>query len=141
MECVVDVSGSTQDVGYAIKCIALRLLIIHCNNVMNVVEGLSHMYMSPSPALSCRSLSNPINGRVIWTNLTVGGVATYVCDDAYELVGNMTRICQGYDTWSQEEPVCSGMLITPPFICSHWVYRVQTSRQFIVLTKINVLLV
>ena len=79
------------------------------------------MYMSLSPAFSCPALSNPINGRVTWTNLTVGGVATYLCDDAYELVGNMTRVCQGNDMWSEDEPVCRGMLITPPlFTCSHW---------------------
>ena len=68
------------------------------------------MYMSPSPAVSCRIPSNP--GRVTWINFTVG-VATYVCDDAYELVGNMTRICQGNHTWSEDEPVCRGMLNYP----------------------------
>ena len=65
--------------------------------------------MSPSPVVSCGILSNSINGRVTWTNFTVGGVATYVCDDAYELVGNMTRICQGNRTWSEDEPICRGM--------------------------------
>ena len=61
----------------------------------------------------CPALSDPMNGIVTWTSLTVGGVATYVCDDGFELDGSMTRTCESSGMWSGEKPVCRGMLITP----------------------------
>ena len=54
-----------------------------------------------------------INGTVTWTSLTEGGVATYVCDDGFELEGNMTRTCESSGMWRGEEPMCRGMLSTP----------------------------
>ena len=57
----------------------------------------------------CPALLDPINGAVTWTSLTVGGVATYVCDDGFELEGSMTRTCESSGMWSGEEPMCRGM--------------------------------
>ena len=61
----------------------------------------------------CPALLDPINGAVTWTSLTEGGVATYVCDDGFELEGSMTRTCESSGMWSGEEPMCRGILITP----------------------------
>ena len=38
---------------------------------------------------------------------SVGTIATYVCDDGFNLVGDMTRVCQSDSTFSGTDPVCS----------------------------------
>ena len=43
---------------------------------------------------------------VTWTSLTTGGVATYVCDSGFELVGDEMRDCQSNSQWSGEAPIC-----------------------------------
>ena len=80
---------------------------------LTVVYILTEVYLFPHPAVMCPALVAPINGAVTWTSLTVGGVATYVCDDGFELEGSMTRTCESSGMWSGEEPMCSGMFITP----------------------------
>ena len=59
----------------------------------------------------CPSLSDPLNGGVTWTSLSVGSIATYTCNSGFELVGNEMRTCQSDGVWSGEEPVCTGMLM------------------------------
>ena len=71
-----------------------------------------YIYLFPHPAIMCPALLDPINGAVTWTSLTEGGVATYVCDDGFELERSMTRTCESSGMWSGEEPMCRGMLIT-----------------------------
>jgi hypothetical protein len=56
----------------------------------------------------CPSLLDPLNGGVMWTNLSVGSIATYTCNSGFELVGNEMRTCQSDGVWSGEEPVCTG---------------------------------
>ena len=54
----------------------------------------------------CPLLTGTLNSMVSWTSLTVGGVANYMCNDGFELVGNMMRTCQRNLMWSGEEPMC-----------------------------------
>ena len=78
----------------------------------------------------CPALLDPINGAVTWTSLTEGGVATYVCDDGFELEGSMTRTCESSGMWSGEEPLCRGMLITP-------LYKVTYVLHVLICTLLN----
>ena len=38
---------------------------------------------------------------------SVGTRATYVCDEGFNLVGNMVRDCQSDGTFSGTDPICS----------------------------------
>ena len=47
----------------------------------------------------------------------MGTVATYSCNTGYVLVGDMTRTCDGADTWSGTDPTCegeNGVYLPPP---------------------------
>ena len=101
-------------VTYVLICTLLNT--VH-STVINIISKRSihtnGRISFPHPAVMCPSLLDPINGAVTWTSLTEGSVATYVCDDGFELEGNMTRTCESSGMWSGEEPMCRGMLITP----------------------------
>ena len=57
-------------------------------------------------AAVCGSLPHPANGRVELDGTDVGSIATYYCDDLFELVGDDTRVCREDGTYSGAEPVC-----------------------------------
>ena len=56
----------------------------------------------------CHKLSDPANGRVIVNARVVGDVATYHCDDGYELIGDDVQTCQLNGTWLGSPPTCEG---------------------------------
>ena len=56
----------------------------------------------------CHKLSDPANGRVIVDARVVGDVATYHCDDGYELIGDDVQTCQLNGNWSGSLPTCEG---------------------------------
>ena len=58
--------------------------------------------------VDCGGLSSPQNGQVILTNTTFGSTATYQCDEGFNLIGDMQRICQSNGVWSGNEPTCEG---------------------------------
>ena len=58
----------------------------------------------------CDELSDPTNGGVIWSTLTEGSVATYHCDNDYELVGDEVRRCVDGE-WTGQEPTCIRMCL------------------------------
>ena len=45
-------------------------------------------------------------GSVFTNKTTVGGKATYTCDDGYELNGKVMRTCGAFGNWSGEAPTC-----------------------------------
>ena len=94
-------------------CTLLNTVHYTIISFLTVAYVLMEVYLFPYPAIMCPVLLDPINGTVTWTSLTEGGVATYVCDDGFELEGSMTRTCESSGMWSGEEPMCRGMIITP----------------------------
>ena len=57
----------------------------------------------------CEELSNPENGTVLLlSERIVDSIATYACNDSFELLGAVSVICQLNGTWSAEEPICIG---------------------------------
>ena len=54
----------------------------------------------------CPELDDPNNGKVNWTGLSPGDIATYMCDDDFKLNGEATRTCQDDGTWSGMAPTC-----------------------------------
>ena len=59
-------------------------------------------------AIMCPPLLDPPNGNVLWTDLSVNGVATYTCNGGFELIGSEVRTCLSDGTWNKEKPVCTG---------------------------------
>ena len=58
----------------------------------------------------CGTLTNPTNGQVNHTaGTTEGRTATYSCNTGYNLVGDITRMCQATGLWSRSEPTCRRM--------------------------------
>ena len=45
---------------------------------------------------------------MILTNTTFGSTATYQCNEGFNLIGHMQRICQSNGEWSGNEPTCEG---------------------------------
>ena len=62
--------------------------------------------MDTSTAIMCPTLPDPLNGTVTWTSLTPGSIATYTCDEGFELTGEGNRTCQNDGTWSDDPPTC-----------------------------------
>lgn len=54
---------------------------------------------------TCPPLSDPLNGRVN-AGVSVNSVATYVCNNGYELQGPQRRICRVKENWTGSEPKC-----------------------------------
>ncbi|XP_064386252.1 CUB and sushi domain-containing protein 2-like isoform X2 [Halichondria panicea] len=66
---------------------------------------------SPTCTVSCGSLDDPTNGRVMTTGTTLSNIATYTCNTGYTRSVDQTRVCQANGDWSGSEPVCN--LICP----------------------------
>ncbi len=60
--------------------------------------------------IECASLQPPMNGLVNNPEDTiVGSVASYTCNEGYELSGPITRSCEVTGQWTATEPVCKGL--------------------------------
>ena len=59
--------------------------------------------------INCGGICDPDNGTVLISSSTEGGVATYFCDDGYELEENTSRECLPDGQWSGNEAVCKGI--------------------------------
>ena len=56
--------------------------------------------------MKCDDLTPPANGDVNQPGNSVGTVATYTCNDDFELIGDDMRTCQEDGKWSGADPVC-----------------------------------
>ena len=62
---------------------------------------------SLNEGIDCGLLEIPKNGDISFSQGTFfRSVATYNCDAPFQLVGSVTRVCQGNMEWSGEAPVC-----------------------------------
>ena len=82
---------------------------------------MCHMYTNHSLSIcflttvvNCETLSNPANGLVVLTGVSVGSTADYTCNPGYELVGVAQRMCEMNREWSGEAPTCESMYM---YIC------------------------
>ena len=41
---------------------------------------------------------------------TFGAMATYTCDEGFNLIGNSTRLCQADGSWKGTDPTCQSEL-------------------------------
>ena len=55
----------------------------------------------------CPELEVPSYGDINYSKgQAINSVATYRCDDGYNLIGSEKRTCQANGTWSGEDPFC-----------------------------------
>ena len=55
----------------------------------------------------CNELSHPDNGFVMWTGLTSGSFAVYICNIGFMMTGERIRTCMDNGMWSGQEPNCT----------------------------------
>ena len=55
----------------------------------------------------CDDLTDPENGGVYVAGTGIGDLATYHCDNGYDMLGSPTVVCQRNGYWSRP-PVCLG---------------------------------
>ena len=60
-------------------------------------------------SIECPILPTIPNGLVIQTGTTTGDVATYTCNQGFELNGPPTRVCMSDSTWSGQAPECQSL--------------------------------
>ncbi len=56
----------------------------------------------------CPTRSPPVNGDVSVSTHNVEGVASFSCENGYELSGSSRCTCLATGSWSEEVPVCIG---------------------------------
>ncbi len=57
-------------------------------------------------AIECVKLSNPLNGLVIMEGIAFGSIATYSCEEGFNVNGQARRICESDGNWSDRAPTC-----------------------------------
>ena len=65
-----------------------------------------HIVLNSQFSVSCPDLIRISNGGLLLNGSTPGEIATYFCNDGYQLVGNTTRTCQENGEWSGQPPEC-----------------------------------
>ena len=61
--------------------------------------------------VDCGGLTCPASGAVSLTNTTYNSVATYFCNDGYNLVGDTSRTCLASGNWSGRDASCESTII------------------------------
>ena len=59
------------------------------------------------PVVDCESLPHPTNGFVAFSSTIFNSVATYGCQQGYQLEGETQRTCLASSQWSGAQPSCS----------------------------------
>ena len=63
----------------------------------------------PSCVRPCPILEDPVNGMVMQNGFLPGSLASYSCDEGFEVKGgDFMRQCQTSGQWSGEAAVCTG---------------------------------
>ena len=56
--------------------------------------------------IDCGQLTPPMNGFLFLNGTSFESVAEYSCETGYDLIGEESRVCTNYSTWSGEDPIC-----------------------------------
>ena len=78
---------------------------IVCTCICKAVEA-HFLLLSDYTGIMCPALTNPVNGQVSFSLLTLGAEAEYVCDEGYALDSDPIRMCEGEGSWSGNDPLC-----------------------------------
>ena len=64
-----------------------------------------------SAPVQCPTLTDPANGALSYTGISVGDTANYTCFPDYEPVGANNLTCRNDGQWSADLPMCRRKLI------------------------------
>ena len=74
--------------------------------------------------IDCGGLANPEGGQIMLTpgvvmtvDTGLNAVATYSCDEGYNVDGDQTRTCQRSGEWTGAAPTCTCMSLTACELC------------------------
>ena len=88
---------------------------------------VSVLYDGKYSAGVCELLDVPQYGSIGYSmpadennDYLAGTVATFQCEEGFELFGNMTRTCQNNMTWSKSSPSCLGKIHFYLFLEIHY---------------------
>ena len=72
-----------------------------------------HVYIHPTLVYSvCPRFNIPENGAVSQTiPVTAFSIATFTCDEGYDLFGSTQRLCRTNGQWTGVNTNCTGMLL------------------------------
>ena len=85
-------------------------LCVRVSNRMTVSPLLSVLSFLLSSVVDCGSLSHPTNGLVMFSMSTFGAMATYMCDEGFNLIGNSTQLCLANGSWEGTVPTCQSKI-------------------------------
>ena len=72
-------------------------------------EGRILYTFAPLSIALCPDLTDPANGAVMMMGNSVGDMATYTCNDGFELDGVMMVTCQSDGQWDNPPPICRSL--------------------------------
>ena len=78
--------------------------------------------------VDCGEPPQPTNGELVLSETTYGSMATFSCNQGYDLIGSEVRVCQADGSWDGEITVCERKTDIDIFrnhVCSY----IQTDRQ------------
>ena len=79
--------------------------------IMIVLVLLSGQYLKNHlQSVGCGPLSDPVNGQVTTSGTTFNSMATYSCDEGFNLVGSRAVTCGLDGVWTPSSPTCDGKL-------------------------------
>ncbi len=81
-------------------------------------------------------MSDPRNGDVVITGVAVGSMATYTCDNGFELIGEQSRTCQPNGRWTDKDPICKGLFIWQAFKSSAFKWYLDNFRSDSILWSV-----
>ena len=60
--------------------------------------------------IRCNAPIVPQNGFVVGYDFLIGDTVVYLCDEGFELDGEMVRSCLSNGSWSDEMPKCNSKI-------------------------------
>eukprot|EP00117_Sycon_ciliatum_P038158 scpid101703/ scgid28407/ Sushi, von Willebrand factor type A, EGF and pentraxin domain-containing protein 1; CCP module-containing protein 22; Polydom; Selectin-like osteoblast-derived protein; Serologically defined breast cancer antigen NY-BR-38 len=79
-------------------------LIITWKGVLLVHTQLHH------ESVQCTELAAPSNGFIYISSRSPYGLATFACNDGYQMIGRSAMVCLADGMWSDRVPICTSIL-------------------------------
>ncbi|CAI8017312.1 Sushi, von Willebrand factor type A, EGF and pentraxin domain-containing protein 1 [Geodia barretti] len=93
-------------------------IVVLSSSAPNVVIGSGNtsfiVIVDKNAAVVCPNLTEPGNGGVVLSGVSLGDTATFTCTNGYELVGDSVLYCLSGGTWDNSPPVCQGPTVFCP---------------------------
>ena len=90
-----------------------RLVHFLASGTCMICHNVCSLYLHYS-GIECPALSDPANGAVSVSGNTPTSTASYSCNSGFVLEGTQFRTCLGSGQWSDQPPVCRGIVYPTP---------------------------